>query len=321
MTSSVRTAAVGLALLAVFGCNDVGDSSAVPGPTAGSDASGDATLRIDAGQGDDDASAPPGPDATTSVDANLPPTSGDGGSTPPADAGSVGIDGSMVDGGASDASPLDSGDGSPPSDGAAPDAATDSGASEAGASDAATNADADAGLVPCTVAGQTDCFPCSGNANGLCTATEALFVAHDIAHGRTDPKDTTGCYACLVQNGCLDDTQFGDKQHECGDLSGNFGSAGPAASLCLTTLQCVLSTSCSSTDVSLCFCGADNPGNACQTAAHPDGACRAQEVAGLGVTDNPTVLKDYTDTTRPSGMANQIFACAEVNTCAACLTP
>ena len=313
---SVRTTAVGLALLAALGCNDVGDSSAVPGPATGSDASGDATVVTEAGAGDDDdASVPPGPDA------NPPPPSGDDGATPPADDGSIGSDASTADDGASDASPLDGGDASAAVDAASPDGATEAGPSEAGASDAAADANADAGLVPCTVPGQTGCFPCNGNANNVCTATEALFVAHDIAHGRTDPKDTTGCYACLVQNGCLDDTQFGDKQHECGDLSGNFGSAGPAPSLCLTTLQCVLSTSCSSTDISLCFCGADNPGNACQTAANPDGACRAKEVAGLGVTDNPTVLKDYTDTTRPSGMANQIFACAEVNTCAACLTP
>ncbi|HEY2512381.1 MAG TPA: hypothetical protein VGI39_16045 [Polyangiaceae bacterium] len=315
--TSARVRGSVLFVLAILGCNDVGDSSALPGPSTGSDASGDATLLAEGGTGDDDASEPAGPDGTAPGDASVPSMGGDDGA-PPTEGGAIGaLDSGSLDAGAVDGSLLDAADASPPSDAAGLDASTDAGAIDAGSPDA----EAGGGLVPCTVAGQTGCFPCNGNADGLCTATEALLVAHDIAHGRTDPTDATGCYACLVQSGCLDDTEFNDKQHECGDLSGSFGSAGPAGSLCVTTLQCVLATSCSATDISLCFCGADNPGNACQTAAKPDGACRAQEVAGLGVSDNPTVLKDYTDTTRPAGMANQIFACAEVNTCAACLTP
>ncbi|HEY2509783.1 MAG TPA: hypothetical protein VGI39_02975 [Polyangiaceae bacterium] len=169
--------------------------------------------------------------------------------------------------------------------------------------------------VPCTAAGQTGCIPCSGNASGLCSATQALLIQHDIAAGHAT---TTDCYSCLLNAGCIDDTQFSDTGHECDDLAGSFGGAS-SSSLCLSTLGCVLGSSCASSDISVCYCGAGNAGTACQTAASPNGACFTAEVTGLGVSDNASVLKDLTDTTRPSGMANQIFACAESYGCAACL--
>lgn len=184
----------------------------------------------------------------------------------------------------------------------------DTGAPDTGAPDAGPP-------VPCTTAGQTGCVPCSGNASGLCSATEALLVQHDIAAGHAA---TTDCYSCLLNAGCIDDTQFSDTGHECDDLSGTFGSAS-SSSECLSTVSCVLGSSCASSDVSICYCGAANAGSACQTAASPNGACVAQEVTGLGVSDNASVLKDYIDTTRPSGMANQLFACAKSFSCAACL--
>src|SRR5262249_4792931 len=46
---------------------------------------------------------------------------------------------------------------------------------------AAPAACAQAALTPCTKPGQTCCVRCSGAPDGLCTPTEALFVAHDIA--------------------------------------------------------------------------------------------------------------------------------------------
>jgi hypothetical protein len=157
---------------------------------------------------------------------------------------------------------------------------------------------------------------CQGNANGVCSATEAAFLQKDIAAGHATTQD---CYSCLWNNSCLNDTQFNDTNHECDDLTGTFGTAGSSSAACAATLSCIVSTGCANNDVQDCFCGADNPGNSCQTAANPDGACKTQEIAGLGVSDGPTVLKDLTDTTRPAGMANQIFSCAKTNSCAACL--
>jgi len=163
---------------------------------------------------------------------------------------------------------------------------------------------------PCTTAGQSGCVKCLGNADGVCSPTEAAFLQKDINAGHASTQD---CYSCLWNNSCLNDTQFSDTNHECGDL------AAASVAACTSTLSCIISTGCANNDIQDCFCGADNPGNSCQTAANPDGACKTQEIAGLGVSDAPTVLKNLTDTTRPAGMANQIFSCAKTNSCAACL--
>lgn len=163
--------------------------------------------------------------------------------------------------------------------------------------------------VPCTAAGQTGCVACSGNANGVCSATEALLVQHDINAGAAA---TTPCYACLLNNGCIDDTLFGDKGNECDDL-------GSASTTCLATASCILQSSCASSSVSTCFCGSFS-GTACISAPTPDGACYAQEVSGLGgLTSNQAILESFTNTTLPSGMANQLFQCALSNQCTACL--
>jgi hypothetical protein len=171
--------------------------------------------------------------------------------------------------------------------------------------------------VPCTTPGQTGCVACSGNASGACSATEAALVQHDIAAGHAA---TTDCYSCMLNAGCIDDTSFGDSGHECEDLAGTFGPNGKtSSSLCAATVQCVFQTSCQGNDVSDCFCGIGVSSAACQTIATPTGPCYAQEVEGLGFSDDTHVLQDYTDTSRPAGMANQLFACAKSNDCAACL--
>jgi hypothetical protein len=163
------------------------------------------------------------------------------------------------------------------------------------------------------------CVACSGNASGVCSATEAQVVQHDIARGAAA---STPCYSCLLNAGCIDDTTFADTGHECDDLTGTF-NAGPQAgtassTLCLATVSCIFATSCSSSSVSTCYCGS-SAGSACVNAPTPDGACRTQEVNGLGLSTNQTILQNFTDTTRPSGMANQLFQCAVSNHCAACL--
>jgi len=163
---------------------------------------------------------------------------------------------------------------------------------------------------PCTATNTaSNCVPCAGNASGICSTTEAAFVSHDIAAGH---KATLDCYSCLYNASCVDDTAFGDTGHECGDMSAS------NSTLCLNTLNCALANSCVGTGAG-CYCGTANPGNSCQTATANFGPCQTTETAGLGVTDNASVLKDYTDTTRPSGMANQIFACALANGCSACV--
>jgi hypothetical protein len=194
---------------------------------------------------------------------------------------------------------------------------------DAGAPDSGTVVDGDAGsadttpaLVPCTSAGQTGCIACSGNTGGVCSPTEALLVQKDIAAGNAA---TTPCYSCVLNAGCIDDTAFGDHGIECGDLTGTFGSSGSASSnLCLSTLQCILTTSCAASSVSGCYCGS-SVGPNCVSAPSPDGACYTQEVTGLGLTTNQDVLKNFTNFTLPSGMANQFAQCALSNGCGACL--
>jgi hypothetical protein len=204
--------------------------------------------------------------------------------------------------------------------------------SDAGA-DAATPACDAAALVPCTAQGQTCCAPCAGSANGVCTPTEALFVAHDIANGvaSTAGEPSNGCYPCLVASGCVDDIEFpGDTGHECGDLPDVPLGAGAQAgttepTLCLNTLSCLLSQpSCASVAVEECFCGTAEFITACEGDPAPgpiNGACAQQIANGLGFppSDGTDVAKHLTDTTLPAGMADQIFQCALTNACSACL--
>jgi hypothetical protein len=98
----------------------------------------------------------------------------------------------------------------------------------------------------------------------------------------------------------------------------------PDRDLCLATLACILTTSCaaSAAGVSNCYCGPAAVGSACASAGpNVNGACVTSEVNGLGfpVSDNTDILKNYTDVTRPSGVANQMMACASSNGCSACL--
>jgi hypothetical protein len=186
-------------------------------------------------------------------------------------------------------------------------------------------------VVPCTAAGQTACVGCAGNATGVCTPTEAAFVAHDIAALRA--TTTSGfapgaCYTCLVDSGCIDDTSFGDANLECGDLSGTIdagaGAGTPAATLCMDTLSCVLATSCAASSDLHCFCGAAKEDAACQGDPAPgpiDGACAAPIADGLGMpsSDGTDVTRNMTNAALPAGRAMSMFACARMSGCTACL--
>jgi hypothetical protein len=176
-------------------------------------------------------------------------------------------------------------------------------------------------LAPCTT-GTAGCVQCQGNSSNLCSPTEAAFVAHDIAKGKATapgPDPSGSCYACLLGGGCIDDTQFADTGHECGDAI----TTGTSAQ-CESVISCILGSSCSSSAVSTCFCGTAGVSTACQGNPAPgpiNGACDTQIAAGLGfpVTDGTDNTKNLTDTTRAAGRADQIFQCAQSNACAACL--
>jgi hypothetical protein len=204
----------------------------------------------------------------------------------------------------------------------------------AGGADAASSPpDAEAGppecdsgmlLVPCTAAGQSCCVPCASSPSGLCTQTEALLVAHDIAAGHATPagEGAGNCYGCLVGASCIDDTKFGDVGHECEDLSGTIDAGARAGTddrtLCLDALSCMISSSCASmhSGVAPCFCGAPAPSSASCGA----GACRQPIADGFGVpvSDPGDVLSDFTDRTKPGGMATGLLNCAVNNGCAGC---
>ncbi len=213
-------------------------------------------------------------------------------------------------------------------------------------------------LVPCTDAGQTGCVGCSGNTADtvdggvpLCTPTEAQFVALDIERGLiTDagrapsyvaPARIDGgiqsCYACLQGKQCLDDN-LGDMGSECEDAIDDAGATtftkGTTEKQCQATLACILGTSCNSSALSACYCGAALPSGSCatDTASANDpvpastdptvigGSCDVEISAGLAepVADGIDVLKNFTNTFLGAGRANFIFACGVAGKCTGC---
>ncbi len=180
-----------------------------------------------------------------------------------------------------------------------------------------------ANLAPCTT-GTTGCVACNGNNSGLCTPTEAALVAHDIAKGiatAPGPDPANSCYACLFDSGCIDDAVFADTGHECEDplITGT-------AAECESVISCIFGSSCASSQVATCYCGTATNGNGGTCLGNPapgpiNGACSSVIAAGLGfpVTDGTDNMTNLDDTTRAAGKADQIFTCALVNACTACL--
>jgi len=344
----VLSAAVwGVALagsFALHACSDVGDSSAIPsGETAGdagNEISGDAGGSEDAAPASDGAEAVEMESGTGDAGASATPDEGlgdtdeDGGI--PGDTGTedvivvavdAGPDATLIDSGLADA-------------GLVVDAGVDATVDAGTGVDAGKNVDAgvDAGhaqnaLAPCTTAGQTNCVQCQynngaagtlPNAGELCTPTEAALVQHDITTGQATtagPDPDASCYACAALSGCLDDSEFDDSGHECEDLAG-----ASSASECEATLACVLSSACgfASGVVSTCYCGTAPVSGSCAAAGSSNaanGACKTAEATGLGfaATDGLDILKNFTSTTLPSGVANNILQCAASNDCNTCL--
>jgi len=201
--------------------------------------------------------------------------------------------------------------------------------------------------------GVANCVKCPNNAaaNGVCTATEALLVARDIAQGNINTTTNqlvpyTGtasnntlaaqgsCYACLNAKSCLDDNA-GDTLQECADAQDLAGAAaGSGVGQCLATLGCITATDCQGAgglsgsdttaqeNVNLCYCGGNFVGSACKTAgAAVDGLCVTQEVAGFGFpqSDNADILANFSAIpTFPSGLANALFSCGSAQHCTIC---
>jgi hypothetical protein len=328
-------------------CSDVGDNGLSPGSSPGQeDADVDATSGVDgttssSGGGFTDSRAPldgtmsvsdTGSDGVAPVDGQSDDVSS---GSDASDSG--GVDSSPQDDSGPDAGP-DAGeeageDAGPDSSGSGgPDAGPDSSEVDSGpdapSSEAGVEAGVDAapeagggGLVPCTTGGQTGCVPCDGNTTGVCTPTEAAFVAYDIKKGNVtapgaEPMDA--CYECLLGAGCLDDNIYLDTGNECGDSLATGTSA-----QCLATLQCILDNSCAATRVNACYCGTATPSGTCTGNPAPgpiNGACAAKIAAGegFGLTDGTDNLTNLTDNTRASGMADQMFQCALSGKCTAC---
>ena len=248
----------------------------------------------------------------------------------------TGIDSTIADSGADahDASGLEAGiegglDAGPDSSG--PDGGgnvNEAGPADTGAPDAPAETGGGA-LAPCTTAGQANCVKCGGNskttgplANGLCTATQAAFVQHDIDKGvaTTPGNDPSGsCYDCLFQSTCLDDTKFGDTARDCGDSTIATGTAAQ----CLAVISCVLGSSCSASTTVACYCGTAPENTTCQgnPASAINGACDGPIAAGLGFStqDGTDVTAHFTDGDKASGVADQIFNCAVNSQCTMCL--
>jgi hypothetical protein len=177
-------------------------------------------------------------------------------------------------------------------------------------------------LAPCTTAGQTNCVQCQGNNSGLCTATEALFVQHDIDKGiatAAGPDPSSACYSCLFNADCIDNDAFGDTGKECGDAIQTFGTAAE----CSAVVSCILGSNCAASAVAPCYCGTLGLATTCQgtSGVAVNGACDTVIAAGLGFpvgdgTDNTAKLEN---SAFASGRADQIFQCGVVaNGCSAC---
>jgi hypothetical protein len=228
--------------------------------------------------------------------------------------------------------------------------AGDAGAPEASVADASgtdSSMSADTGVGgPPTACTKAPCgantVQCAASANGVCTPTEALIVAHDILKNGQGPGTNTNgsCYACLVLNACIDSTGAAFPagngsgtpvtNSECGDPNGagmnfpfdnpNASTSNPAA--CLSALTCVLtsnganpSSGCTLSEtppsVSNCYCGANTGSSCLSSAAAPVGVCASVIDSTVGQTDPTTVLSHFTDTTYSSGSVGlAILDCA-----------
>jgi hypothetical protein len=361
------------AFTAMWGCTDLGDSSALPGNMDGSDDVIDGTMSGDDGATSDssaEGSADGGSEGGSSeADGNIEAQVGSEQPEQVAESSLVDQSSQVVDQGSPDvATQVDSTiaesgateTGTPLGDGAA-DAGSDagvdgsidsaavvpdsSGADVLGAGDA-TEAGA-GGLLPCTAVGQTDCVTCPNRTDGVCTATEALFVQIDIDakavtaagpdYAGPPDKLTGDCYSCLIASSCVDYPLHNIKDRECDDFTAAFtagnGSASTQDAACLGALTCMVGPTgmqCAANPAgdSYCYCGAGGfagMGPSSCTGTNDtavNGPCLVPEANGFAYPQNDAldIGNNYTDNTgaNPAGIANLILTCAQGNTCTAC---
>jgi hypothetical protein len=333
-----------VAILLVFaGCTDVGDTT----PGTPTDSGGGSDVTVNEGSAGDDAGDANEPE--TSMEASSPADAGGDDST--VEDASRGSETGAPDAGGHETGGEDAGpdatlDGGPPDAGAPDTGGPDTGLPELDAATEAASPDTGGGggggLVPCTSAAQTGCVGCYGSTGNVCTATEASFLALDIAAGRITmagaaPDDSedgpVSCYSCLVDFGCLDSPSGHVTGKECEDLTGNFtngsGASVPAAATCEAVVSCITGPTgqgcaANSQGINYCYCGSGGgPSSQCEgtNASMVNGACIDPIVAGTSYakTDAANILSFYGAKTTPSGVANNIFTCAVSNVCTACL--
>ncbi len=254
------------------------------------------------------------------------------------------------EGSASDAGTTtpDTGTSTPDTGTSTPDTGTSTPDTGTSTPDTGTSAPTACTSAPCAASGPNS-VQCPNNAagNGVCTPTEALLVARDIAQGNLTSagqlKLASGsgasfvqgsCYSCLNFKDCLDGNG-GDTGNECGDSPDlSTGAAGSGVGQCIATLTCILGTDCQGAGgiagtsataaqetVGLCYCGGNNPGSTCLTAGtNTNGLCVTQEATGFGFafSDNTDIVPNLTSQSFPSGEANAIFGCGASNKCTIC---
>jgi hypothetical protein len=190
------------------------------------------------------------------------------------------------------------------------------------------------------------CVSCAKNRDsvspgqGICTATEAVFVAIDIAQGAVaeagpdpvgflDGGQYASCYGCLNAAGCLDTNHKSGV--ECDDLgtapfpAGN-GAMSTYLAACVNALSCVTSAkgggcAFSNQGQTYCMCGpAEEPAAPnCETnIGSANGPCLAAELSGFSYppTDGVDLVMQFINfSAQPSGMANNLIGCSVQNGC------
>jgi hypothetical protein len=322
MLGPTATRAAGfLTLACVVGCSDVGDSSALPGPTS---PNSDSASEFDVFAGDDGTDSTVEGGSASPDDVLVAATDGsDAASTrsePDLSDGPSGTEmtpatvGGSLESGATDVA---SADGSVDStvqdanaDSLVPDAKADATAAADGESRDSESIDGqgtDSGIdatgpSPCTTspcaASGPNSVECDGNMGmnaptGVCTPTEVRLVDRDIRNGNLTAAGqlkpyilstkTGSCYECMVFNDCIDNDVNGDTGKECADVTVATLDTEPGPQECLDTFDCIESNMCDTANPpASCFCGTAS-GASCLTAGAANGPCLNLEIDGLAV--------------------------------------
>lgn len=191
------------------------------------------------------------------------------------------------------------------------------------------------GACPATGPGSITCTP---GGNTVCTPTEAAIVnLVDVprnnltAAGQLQPCNatagvcatTSSCYACLVNNDCIDNSVNGDTNKECGDLGASTAAtlstsealkgATTPTEACLNVLGCFVGSGCATANPpGACYCGTES-GASCQTNAG-NGPCLGQVIDGLGAITGDSCTATPSSAPTPAGSALCVDTAASATT-------